>query len=88
MKERIKRTYNLDNSAIMHMATLRKDHANSFRIVYTLKEAVRPEILQEAINNITPRFPTIIAGVKNGFFRHLFRVPNQAEERKNFSAKG
>ncbi|MBR6800928.1 MAG: hypothetical protein IKM61_04180 [Eubacteriaceae bacterium] len=76
MKERIKRTYNLDNSAIMHMATLRKDHANSFRIVYTLKEAVRPEILQEAINNITPRFPTIIAGVKNGFFRHKV-VPSE-----------
>ncbi len=70
IKSNRKKTYNLDNSAIMHMATARKDHSNSFRIVYTLTEPVRPEILQEAIDRITPRFPTIIAGVKNGIFRH------------------
>lgn len=69
-KDRIRKTYNLDNSAIMHMATLRKKHTNTFRIVYTLTEAVIPGILDEAIERITPRFPTIIAGVKNGFFRH------------------
>ncbi len=75
------KNYNLDNSAIMHMATMRKDHTNSFRIVYTLKEAVYPEILQEAINRITPRFPTIIAGVRNGLFRHKVvpaEIPPQA----------
>ncbi len=62
--------YDLDNSAIMHMATIRKNHSNSFRFVLVLKEMIDAEVLQEAVNRITPRFPTIIAGVKSGLFRH------------------
>ena len=69
-REKKIKTYNLDNSAIMHMATARKDHSNTFRIVYTLTEAVNPEILQSAIDSLTPRFPMIIAGIKSGFFHH------------------
>jgi len=82
-QEQTSRSFNLDNSAIMHMATIRKNHSNSFRFVLILKEIVDPEILQEAINRITPRFPTIIAGVKSGLFRHKV-VPCEEAPRARF----
>lgn len=63
-------SYQLDNSAIIHLAARKKNHTNSFRIVITLKESVCPKVLQEALEHITPRFPTIIAGIQYGFFQY------------------
>lgn len=68
MKERSPRQYPLDNSAIIHLAAKRKTHTNAFRLTATLNEAVCPETLQEALEHITPRFPTIVAGIQRGFF--------------------
>lgn len=62
--------YPLDNSAIIHLASRRKNHTNSFRIAIALKEPVCAEILQKAVIRITPRFPTIIAGIRPGFFQY------------------
>ena len=74
------RSYPLDNSAIIHLASIRKDYTNAFRIVVTLKEYVCPEILQKALDCITPRFPTVIAGIHRGFFQYKVvpvKVPPQ-----------
>lgn len=79
-------SYPLDNSAIIHLAARRKNHTNSFRIVITLKESVCPETLQEALEHITPRFPTIIAGIRRGFFQYrvvpVKGIPQVQEERE------
>lgn len=61
-------SYSLDNSAIIHLAARQKKHTNSFRITITLKEPVCGKILQKALNRITPRFPTVIAGIHRDFF--------------------
>ena len=59
-----------DNSAILYLALIRKHHTNIFRFTITLKEEVKPELLQEAVNRVYRRFPTIFAGFQPGFFRY------------------
>lgn len=66
----MKQTYPLDNSGILHLATLRPGHSNLFRISVTLREAVRPELLQEAFRGVTPRFPTLVAGIRGGMLEY------------------
>ena len=63
-------TYPLDNSAIIHLAAIRKEYTNAFRIAITLKEPVCEHTLQAALTHITPRFPTVIAGMKRGLFQY------------------
>lgn len=52
--------YKLDNSAILHLAAMRKHHTNLYRMTLTLTEEVNPEILQKALNEVTPNFPMIM----------------------------
>lgn len=66
--------YKLDNSAILHLAAMRKHHTNLYRMTLTLTEEVNPEILQKALNELTPKFPMIIAGIRRNFFEH-YLVP-------------
>lgn len=70
MKDQLQESYPLDNSAMIHLAAMRKNYTNEFRIVVTLKEPVCAEALQKAVNHITLRFPTIIAGIRPGFFQY------------------
>ncbi|MGN0313773.1 MAG: hypothetical protein ACI4EG_03160 [Fusicatenibacter sp.] len=78
MKKQNKQTkYPLDNSGIIHLAVLKNGCSNSFRISVTLTREVDPQLLQEALNIVTPRFPTMIAGIDSGFFRHWV-VPVQS----------
>lgn len=66
--------YKLDNSGIIHLASLRKGHSNSFRISAVLHKTVDPVLLQQALNALVPRFPTIAAGIRPGLF-HYYVVP-------------
>lgn len=76
--KRIKyKSYPLDNSAIIHLAAIKNRHTNSFRIAITLTEDINPCVLQSALDRLIPRFPTIAAGIQEGFFRHTV-VPVQA----------
>lgn len=70
MKNKLRNQYPLDNSAIIHLAVMRKEHTNSFRITAALTEVVCPKALQSALNHITPRFPTIVAGIRRRFFQY------------------
>lgn len=67
----------IDNSAILYLALIRKDHTNTYRFTMKLKESVCPETLQQAVDQIYRRFPTIIAGFRFGFFRSC-QVPVEA----------
>lgn len=66
----MKNTYTLDASAMIHLASRTKKHTNSFRITITLLETIDPISLQQAVNRIVPRFPTIIAGIRRGIFQY------------------
>ncbi|MDD2959340.1 MAG: hypothetical protein PHR92_12595 [Lachnospiraceae bacterium] len=62
--------YALDNSAIIHLAVMRKRYTNTFRLTATLTESVHSEILQKAVDNVTPQFPTIVAGIRRRLFQY------------------
>lgn len=70
MNNGIKAHYPLDNSGIIHLAAKRKWHTNSFRFSVTLTEDIDSHILQKALDRITPRFPTIAAGISKGAFQY------------------
>ncbi|MDE6867634.1 MAG: hypothetical protein K2J83_00615 [Clostridia bacterium] len=56
--------YPLDNTAIIHIATRNKTYSNIFRLEVNLTQKINVNQLQNALDNITPRFPTIVAGLK------------------------
>ena len=63
-------TYAIDNSAILYLALMRRTHTNVYRFAMTLKHDVDPVLLQQAVDHIYKRFPTIIAGFRPGFFQY------------------
>lgn len=74
MKKTTFHRFPIDNSAILYLALIRKDHTNTYRFTMKLKEAICPETLQKAVDHIYRRFPTIIAGFQFGVFRG-YQVP-------------
>lgn len=66
--------YTVDNSSLLYLALIRKDHTNIYRFTMTLTDTVCPEALQAAVDRVYRRFPTIIAGFYPGFF-HYLQVP-------------
>ena len=63
-----KKWYKLDNAALMYPLVARGESISVFRLAVQLKEKVDPVVLQYAVNDVFPRFPTICGSVKNGFF--------------------
>lgn len=57
------RRYPLDHSAIIHLAAMTKEWTNTFRMSVTLSEPVDANLLQQALDAVAPRFPTIVAGI-------------------------
>ncbi|MBQ8780205.1 MAG: hypothetical protein IJZ72_00820 [Oscillospiraceae bacterium] len=68
--------YKMDNAGIMHMAVRGGGRSNTFRLAVTLKDKVCPVRLNEAFHKIAPRFPTIVAGIRSGFYHH-YVVPSK-----------
>lgn len=62
--------YPMDISGIIHMISKKQGKTNSFRLEIRLSEPIRPELLREAFRAVTPRFPTLVAGVEEGAFRY------------------
>lgn len=67
-------SYAVDNSSLLYLSLIRKDHTNCYRFAISMSEAVCPDTLQQAVDRIYRRFPTIIAGFVPGFF-HYLQVP-------------
>ena len=63
-------TYAIDNSAILYLALMRRRHTNIYRFTMTMREEVDPDILQQAMERIYRRFPTIIAGFRRELLRY------------------
>ena len=64
------KSFSVDNSAILYLALMRKRHTNSYRFSMTMKHAVDPVVLQQAMERVYRRFPTIIAGFRPGLFQY------------------
>lgn len=64
--------YKLDLSAIVYPTLQRKDFSSVYRLSAVLKEPVKPEVLQKALDRTLPRFPTYKAAIRKGlFWRYL-----------------
>lgn len=63
-------TYPIDNSAILYLAVLHPNHSNTYRFTISLTEPICPDLLQQAADRVCPRFPTIVAGFRPGFFEY------------------
>lgn len=64
--------YKLDLSAIVYPTLQRRDFSSVYRLSVVLKEEIKPDILQKALNMTLLRFPTYKAAIRKGlFWRYL-----------------
>ena len=63
-----KRWFRLDTAALIFPAIAHRDWSNVFRLSATLTEPVDPEILQQAADDLRPRFPSFYVRLRRGFF--------------------
>lgn len=64
--------YQLDLSAIVYPTLQRRDFSSVYRLSVVLKEDVDPGVLQQAVDQVMPRFPTYKAAIRKGvFWRYL-----------------
>ena len=65
----------LDNSALIYPPTEAAFNANTFRISIDLKEAIEPERLKQAFEDLLKRCPYVNVTMKKGFFWY-YLTPN------------
>ena len=73
----------LDNAALIFPAIRRKNWSNLFRQSVTLTEAVDPALLQQAVNELMPRFPSFYLRLRRGVFWYYLEeveAPPQVQE--------
>lgn len=71
-KQEPKIWYKLDLSAIVYPTLQRRDFSSVYRLSVVLKEPVKPDILQTAVDIALKRFPTYKTAIRKGlFWRYL-----------------
>lgn len=85
-KNRHSEWFKLDNAAIIYPSIKDENWTFVFRISALLKEAVNPTLLQTAVDDTMPRFPTFNVGLKQGIFWNYFEgkatFPKVKKEKK------
>jgi len=64
--------FRLDNAASIYPSAADKDWNFVFRISANLKNKINPIVLQSAIDDILPRFPSFNVRLRKGFFWNYF----------------
>ncbi len=64
--------FRLDNAASIYPSASVKDWNFVYRLSVTLKDKVNKEVLQSAVDDIMPRFPTFNVRLCHGFFWNYF----------------
>ncbi len=67
-QQAVKRWYKLDNAALMYPITATNESNSVFRIGVQLVDPVDAVALQQAINDVFVRYPTMTGTIKNGVF--------------------
>lgn len=68
MNSQINEWYKLDNAAKLFPAVSGISNTSIFRVSMILKDVVDSEILQHAINLVSPRFPSLMVKIRRGVF--------------------
>lgn len=74
------RMYKLDSFASIHFASMKKGYSNSFRMEAEVDSPVDKDALQKALSEVMPNFPTIVAGIKLGWFSYYVVPAKEAPE--------
>lgn len=77
MQKTARPEFPVDNASILFLSLIKPYHTNSFRFSMTLREPINPDALQEAVNRIHKRFPSVIAAFRQDFF-HYTQVASAA----------
>jgi len=64
--------FKLDNSAKLYPVLITRNTQSLFRVSAYLKEEINPEILQQALLDIMPRFPSFNVRLRRGLFWYFF----------------
>ena len=81
-----KNWYRLDTAALIFPAIARRDRCNVFRVSATLSEDIDPEILQQAVNDLRPRFPSYYTCLRAGlFWYYLLETERKVEVRPDYA---
>ena len=73
-KNSIANWFKIDNAGNIYPSIKEENWSFVFRVSAVLKDKVNPDIMQRAIEDIAPRFPTFFVSVKNGFFWNYFEA--------------
>lgn len=80
-----KEWFKLDNAAKIYPAAKSLKWNAVFRMAVVLKDEVKPELLQQALEDIIDRFPSFKVTLRKGFFWYYFQyltdIPKISEER-------
>ena len=81
-----KRWFRLDTAALIFPATMRRKWCNVFRLSAVLEDEIVPGLLQQAVNDLMPRFPALYVRLCTGFFWcYLEQVSHPPEIRQDFA---
>ena len=76
----------LDNAALIFPAIRQRRWVNAFRVSATLTEPVDPALLQQAVTDLAPRFPSMYVRLKTGVFWHYLEgLPEPPRVREDFA---
>ena len=74
----------LDNAALIFPASLRRHWSNAFRISLNFPDPVDPALLQQALDHVAPRFPSICVRLRRSAFwyylEELAELPRVRED--------
>ena len=70
MKKTARPEFPVDNASILFLSLIKPYHTNSFRFSMTLNKEIDPSLLQQAVNRIYKRFPSVIAGLRQDFLHY------------------
>ncbi|MGX8693138.1 MAG: hypothetical protein ACSW8E_05200 [Clostridia bacterium] len=66
----------LDNAALIFPAALRRHWSNAYRISFSFTGPVDPALLQQALDRVAPRFPSVIVRLRrSAFWYYLEELP-------------
>lgn len=67
-KQRPLRWMRLDNAGLIFPAALRRHWSNAFRLSVSFRDPVDPTLLQQALDETAPRFPSMCARLRRSMF--------------------
>ncbi len=81
-----KRWMRLDNAALIFPAIRQRHWVNVFRVSATLTEPVDPSLLQQAVTDLMPRFPSMYVRLRPGlFWYYLEELPAPPTVREDYA---